>query len=233
MKKRFLVYGIIWAICLAVFNVIAFVTPKEIAGDSKFDGAFWIGYIFITIAFFGQLVCAFFAFKAESLKKTFYRLPMISISYTGLIVMLIAGSLCMAIPNLPEWVGIIVCVLVLAFSVITVIKAAAVSEIVSNVDEKVRAKIAFIKALTVDAQNLMNTAKTEALCAETKKVFEAIRYSDPMSDEALADIESQIQSQFNAFSDAVQESDEELAHATADSLIETLINRNQKCKLLK
>ena len=58
------------------------------AGASKFVGAFWTGYIFITLAFIGQLVCSYFALKAESLQKMFYNIPLITISYTGLIVML-------------------------------------------------------------------------------------------------------------------------------------------------
>ena len=66
-----------------------------------------VGYIFITLAFIGQLVCSYFALKAESLQKMFYNIPLITISYTGLIVMLIVGALAMAIPNLPNWVGIV------------------------------------------------------------------------------------------------------------------------------
>lgn len=42
MKKTFKFYAIIWVICLALFNVISFVTPDEIAGISKFSGSFWI-----------------------------------------------------------------------------------------------------------------------------------------------------------------------------------------------
>ena len=81
MKKTFNYYSICWLISLAVFNVIAFVTPNEIAGISKFTGAFWVGYIFITLAFIGQLGCAYNAFKAENLKKLFYNIPLISVSY--------------------------------------------------------------------------------------------------------------------------------------------------------
>ena len=35
MKKSFGIYSIVWAICLAVFNVITFVTPNEIGGVRK------------------------------------------------------------------------------------------------------------------------------------------------------------------------------------------------------
>ena len=233
MKKSFKIYSLIWAICLAVFNVITFVTPNEIGGVSKFSGSFLVGYIFITIAFLGQLTCAFVAFKAEKLKKFFYNIPLLSISYGGLVAMLIVGSIFMATPVLPEWIAIIVCVIILAFNTIAIIKATAAADIVSSIDEKIKAQTFFIKSLSVDAQSLMTSAKSDELRAEAKRVYEAIRYSDPMANAALSDLDAQIGRQFNAFSDAIKADDAELSKETANALVEMVERRNQKCKLLK
>lgn len=233
MKKTFNYYGICWLIALAVFNVIAFVTPNEIAGVSKFNGAFWAGYIFITLAFIGQLGCAYKAFKAENLKKMFYNIPLISVSYTGLIAMLVVGTVCMAVPFIPYWVGIIACLLVLAFSAISVIKATVASDVVSEIDEKIKVQTQFIKLLTADAEHLMTSSKTAQLKAEAKKVYETIRYSDPMSNEALADIEGQIQSEFAFFAQAIKSEDLELAKSVSAGLIDLIDGRNKKCKVLK
>lgn len=233
MKKTFSYYSICWLIALAVFNVIAFVTPNEIAGVSKFTGAFWTGYIFITLAFIGQLGCAYKAFKAENLKKLFYNIPLISISYTGLVVMLVAGIICMAVPVVPYWIGVIVCVLVFAFSAISVIKASVVADVVSEIDEKVKLKTQFIKLLTADAEHLMSSSKTAELKAEAKKVYEAIRYSDPITNDVLVDVEEQIQSEFKFFSQAIKSEDLELAKSVSDSLLTLIDSRNKKCKMLK
>ena len=233
MKKSFKIYSLIWAICFIVFNVITFVTPNEIGGVSKFNGSFWVGYVFITIAFIGQLTCAFVAFKAENLKKFFYNIPLLSISYGGLVAMLIVGSIFMAVPMLPEWIAIIVCVIILAFNAIAIIKATAAADIVSGIDEKIKTQTFFIKSLSGDAQSLMTSAKSDELRAETKNVYEAIRYSDPMANAALSDLDAQLEKQFNAFSDAIKADDAELAKETADTLVEMVERRNQKCKLLK
>ena len=233
MKKSFSIYSIIWAICLAVFNVIVFVIPNEIAGVSKFSGSFWVGYIFITVAFLGQLACSFIAFKEKNLKKFFYNISLLSISYGGLIAMLIVGTACMAIPSLPNWIGIIVCLLVLAFTAITVIKASCAAMVVSKIDERVKTKTYFIKSLTADAEHLVSTAQTEEAKALSKKVYEAIRYSDPMSDAVLVEIEEKIQKAFSAFENAVNDGDIELTSATADDVIALIDTRNKKCKLLK
>ena len=233
MKKTFNYYGICWLIALAVFNVIIFVIPNEIAGVSKFTGAFWAGYIFITLAFVGQLGCAYKAFKTANLKKLFYNISLISISYTGLVIMLVVGTICMAVPFIPYWLGVIACLLVLAFSAISVIKAAVVADVVSEIDEKIKEQTQFIKLLTADAEYLTESSKTAELKAEAKKVYEAIRYSDPMSNDALADVEGQIQSEFTFFSQAIRSEDLELAKSVSKDLLGLIYSRNKKCKVLK
>ena len=233
MKKTFRYFAVVWAVMLVIFNVACFVTPNEAAGLSKFGGAFWVGYIFITVAFIGQLICAFIAFRAENLEKLFYNLPLFRISYVGLIVMVIAGVLTMAIPNLPNWIGIFVCLLVLAVTVIAVLKASAAADAVQKVEQKVKAQTFFIKSLTVDADTLLSQAKSDEIKAECRKVYEAVRYSDPMSNDALAAAESQITLKFAALSDAVKGDSAADVKTLASELLVLIADRNKKCKLLK
>ena len=163
----------------------------------------------------------------------FYNIPLITISYTGLIVMLIVGALAMAIPNLPNWIGIIVCLAVLAFTAISVITAKAAGAIVSGIDEGVQAKTSFIKKITLDAENLVNRAKAPMLKKLCIKVYDAFRYSDPMSNKQLSDIENRIMEEFSMFTDAVLADDLDLTESSANEVITLVEERNSKCKLLK
>lgn len=233
MKKNFIYYSIIWLISLLIFNVVVFVSPNEAGGMTKFGGAFWTGYVFITIAFLGGLACAYKAFRSENLKKVFYNIPLISISYIGLVAMLVVGTACMAIPNLPNWLGAIICLVVLAFTAISIIKASVAEGIVEDIDEKVKAHTQFIKMLTLDSESLMTSATSAELKTEAKKVYEAIRYSDPVSDCASKDVENQIRNGFKAFSDAVRGEDLEVAKAVGAELQVLIDSRNKECKLLK
>lgn len=233
MKNIFKYYVVCWAVLAAVFNLIVFITPNEMVGMNKFGGAFWSGYVFIMLAFVGQLVCAYLAFKAENKQKFFYNLPLITISYAATIASVIVGTLCMVIPNLPNWVGIIICLVILAFSAVSVVKAKAAADVVSEIDKKIKVKTLFIKSLTVDAESLMARAKTDEINAELKKVYEAVRYSDPMSDEALSGIESQITLKFDLLSKAVAEENAEAVRSAAEELVILINDRNKKCKLLK
>lgn len=232
MKKIFKLYLVIWAALLAAFNIVSFVSVGW-AGHEKYTPSFWFGYALITIAFLGQLGCAYFALRDGQLKKTFYRLSLMSASYAGLILSFVFGGLCMLVPVLPYWLGILLCGIVLAFNVIAVVKAAAAIEIVSGIDDKSESYTVFIRALTADAQGVAALAKSDAVKAECKKVYEAVRYSDPMSSPALEETEMKIAGQFVVFSDAVKSDDIRAAQIAGDALIVLVTERNRKCKLLK
>lgn len=233
MKKYFKYYCICWAIALVVFNVITFASVSVTMGFAALLPSFWTGYAFITLAFIGNLICSLLFFKEENKGKVFLNISIINLAYSALVVSLIVGAIAMAIPQIPYWIGVIVDVLVLAFYAIAILKASAAADIVNNIEQKVKAQTFFMKSLTVDADSLMARANSDEIKAETKKVYEAIRYSDPMSNNALANIENQIQNEFNVFANAVKNNDIDLAKSSAEELIVLVNDRNKKCKLLK
>lgn len=227
MNKNFKFYLSIWAILFVLFNVVAFVIPRE-----TLDGAFWTGYTFIVFAFIGQLVCGYIALQAKNLKKLFYNIPILSISWTGLVLTVLVGSICIAIQNFPTWIGIIVCFAILAFTAISVVKASFASDLIETVDEKIKTKTFFIKSLTIDAEGLLSRAKTEIAKAECKKVYETVRFSDPMSSEELNVCEAKILVKFEEFSNAISAENENIS-SIANELIALIQDRNRKCKLQK
>lgn len=233
MKKYFKFYGICWAIALVVFNIITFISTGNTVGISNAGAGFWVGYIFITIVFIGNLVCSFLFFKEENIDKIFLKLPIIYIAYIALIVSLIAGAIAMAIPVIPYWVGIVVDVVILAVYAIAIVQANTAADVVSEIDDRLKAQTFFIHSLTVDAQTLMSFAQSDDVKTECKKVYESIRYSDPMSNDALAEIESQIQNEFNTFDDAVKKDNTELVKNSANKIIALMNKRNSQCKVLK
>ena len=232
MKKGFKIYAIAWAILLVLFNVIAFVFPGW-PGVEKYTSSFWIGYVFITLCFIGNLICANSAFKADSARKLFYNIPLITISYTALIVSFVVGGLCMMLPNLPYWVGVIVCAIVLALFAIAIVKAGAAAELVERVDEKVNVQTSFIRNMTAEAERLMARAQSPEAKAVCRKVYEALRYSDPMSHPELSVIEAKITVKMDELSAALAADDEEKMKGIANTLIIIISDRNSQCRILK
>ena len=232
MNKNFKLYIAIWAVLFVLYNAVAFlIRPIASLDGALYNGAFWDAWGITLLTFGCNLVCAYITLRQENLTKMFYRISLIRISYTCLMLMFVASMVLMLIPGCPVAVSAIVCVLVLAFHVISMIKAEWASEALDVTERKTRVNTMYIRNLTVDAENLVSRAKTPEAKDACKKVYEALRYSDPVSSDALMGIESEIDQKFADFSVTIKSGDD--ASALADELLELIADRNRKNKVLK
>ena len=56
-----------------LFNVISFAIPSTVM-IGKFEGTYWVGYIFVMIAFIGQAACSYKFFKdTDNSNKVFFK----------------------------------------------------------------------------------------------------------------------------------------------------------------
>ena len=166
MNKKIRVYDFIWAVFFLAFQVIYFIMPPGHTGSKT---AYWL----ITLAFAGQYLCAFLALKETNLKKLFYGIPMILISYVGLTFTILCGILLMAVPGFPDWAGVSLCVGIFAFTAAAAAGAKAEVDFAGQVDEKARLQTFFIKNLTAEAESLAAKAGSEEIRAACKEVYEA------------------------------------------------------------
>ena len=232
MKKGFKYYAIGWVVLLGLFNALAFIIPAWPTLE-KFTASFWIGWGVTIGAFFGQLICAWVAFKEDSIKKTFYNISLFTVSYAGLITMFVVAMICIIVTPLPYWVAAIACSLVLVANIFAILKAKIAIDIVANVDEKVEQATAFIYEMREESESILARAKTDEVKAVCKKVRDAFKYSDPMSNDALATIETEIQNHFALFAKAIFESNNDVITSESDELLALITERNNKCKRLK
>ena len=234
MNKHFNKYLLIWAIFLAAFAVIALFVRQVIPGMTiQHDARFWIIFCSIIAAFIGNLVCAVFVFDAENLQNLFYKVPLITISYSALAFLMIAGSVMVLIPNCPAGIAVIVCVATLAFSAIALVKTAWAGDVVQKIDEKIKIQTSFMNSLRVQAKTVLARAESEPVKAECQKVCDAVRYSDPVSNDALSAIETKITATMDELSTAVQAGDEQKVKETAEKVVLLIGDRNKICKASK
>ena len=229
MNKNFKTYLVIWAIGLAMFNLIAFLVP----GDNKFDEGFFLGYIFITLAYVLQLGIAYFSFKEENLNKVFLNIPTITYGFGSLIFTSVVSIITMLVDAIPVWLGAILCFCSFAVGAIATLIAKSAGDIVGGIDDQIKTQTFFIKALTIDMNTLVAQSPSAEVRAEVTKVYEAVRYSDPMSNPALAPSESQITIKFNQLSNAVLANDIMAVKAFTNDMLILIQDRNNKCRLLK
>ena len=230
MKKAFKMYLIGWFAVLALFNLITFIIPDY---ANKFSTMFWVAYALITIAFIIQLGCTYYAFSGDNLTRTFYNIPLIRVSITSLVVMFIAGSIFMAIPGVYEWLGIIICAAVLVVNIIMILKASAAGATVENIDKKIKTQTMFIRMFTADMQILLQKCSDEDIKKVVNSVYEAARYSDPMSNDALTGVENKISDKLAELQGAVEANDYTRVSDAAKQIEGLISERNIKCKMLK
>ncbi len=230
MTKTFKIYLVIWLIAVIIFNTVTFASPMV---SNIFFGVFWIGYIFIMLAFVGQLICSYIAFKGENLQKMFYNISLVLISYISLFITIIVGTICMAIPMFPISFGTVACVTITGISATIILLTCFVIDVVSSIDNEIKTKTFTIRTLTIDAEHLIVEAKDDDIKSICKKVYESLRYSDPMTNIYLSDINEEIQREFSAFETSVINNDVDMAKLISSELLNMIDKRNKKCKQLK
>lgn len=233
MKRKFINYLVIWAALVTLFNVIIFIIPSTIAGESKYTASFWVGYVFIKLSFVGQLAVTWYTMKDGADQKVFYNFPLTYISYVSVFVMLLVGILTMLVPGFPAWVGIILCLMILVFSVVALALAHSVIDKVEKTEHKTKSKTYFINSLRVALDALLTCSENAEIRTEIKKASDVAHYSDPVSHEDLLPLESKISSHMNGLREAVDKEDIESIRKSVNSICTLLNDRNAKCKLLK
>ena len=220
-KNKGMAYAVL-AIAFVLFNVIAFAIP------TAKTATFWIAYAFSVVAFALQIVIWKFAFKGtDTLKSKFLGIPLISVGITYLIVQIIAIAIFMALPLTASWIAIVVCALILGISAICLIGTETGREEINRVEEKVEKKVFYIKSLQVDIEMLASAERDADTKAALTKLAEKIRFSDPMSNEVLAELEAEITAKVKELKTAENKAE---IITVLDSLI---AERNKKAKLLK
>lgn len=220
-KNKGMTYAVL-GIAFVLFNVISFAIP------TVKTSTFWVAYVFTAVAFISQIAIWKFAFKgADTLKSKFLGIPLISVGITYLIIQLIAFAIFMALPLTASWIAIVVCALILGISGICLIGTETGREEINRVEEKVEKKVFYIKSLQVDIEMLANSETDAETKAALTKLAEKIRFSDPMSNEVLADLDTKISEKATE----LKMSDNKLEIISELDLL--LTEWNKKTKILK
>ena len=233
MKKHAILYLVVWISVVALFNFIIFIIPENVGGQSRYTDLFWVSYAFTTAIFVVQLLVTFFAFyKLEPTKNIFYRLPVLHTSIIATVVGFILALPFMIIPQIPPIIGSILLAIILVLTIIGYARAIAVPAAIEAIDKQIKVQTAFTKILIADSEALMNNAAEEykKVCTE---VYEAIRYSDPMSVPECQDVENKINEYLVLFKDAVENNNKEDINKYSKLLLNAINQRNSRIKMLK
>ena len=231
MSKVSKTYLIIWGAMFVVFNLVVFVSPGW-DGLPKYTGSFWAAYAFTTVAFIAHLLLTLWAFKdaEDSKSRMFLNIPIITISYTGLIVSVIAGALCMLNSLLPTWVAVVAMAILLLIYVVSIARTKIAIDVVEQTGAKVAATTSTIKSLRSEAQALVAKASTPEAKDICTKISEALRYADPVSNDMTASIEREIGTKLSELGNSLNNKDENAIFSIGNELVSLIEERNLKCR---
>lgn len=187
MKKNSTTGYILLSIAFVLVSVIAFTIP------SAKTTAFWISYAFTVIAFAAQIAIWKAALgRAESLKSKFLGFPVVHIGMVYLVVQIIAFAVFLFAPALPVWSAIVAGAVIAGSSAICMIAADVGRSEIEQVSAKAGEGTFYIKRLQTDIESLADTETNAETKTALKQLAEKIRFSDPMRDEQISDIEDRI-----------------------------------------
>lgn len=222
MKKNSIKGYVILGILFALVNIISFVVPtiKTVA--------FWIAYVFTVAAFAAQIVIWKTALgKKDALKSKFLGFPIVHIGIIYVIMQTVVFVVFLFVPSLPIWSVIVICSIIAGISSVCMISADTGCNEIERVEVKVQKKVFYIRELQADVELLADAETDNDIKTALIQLAEKIRFSDPMSNEQLADLESKI------FSNVLELKMVEDKAKIITELTSLLDERNKKCKILK
>ena len=237
MKKLFQAYALCWAILFVIVQLVVILLPAQVTVGNvtyvKLKGLSVATFIVIELALVLQLVCTWLAFRQNKLSGLFYRVPLIRLSYGAAIVTAVVGIVAMAVPGMPQWIPLALCTVILALYVCALLFAVAGAEAIEEREAEIMASTSHMKALTGQAEALMNLARDPETKNQLKKVYEALRFADPVSSGATAESERAIGAGLAALQTAVADGKTEEVKETAEKLLTLIRERSILTKASK
>ena len=226
MKKNNYLLIAVFLIIAVVYNIIAFSIVNE------YTSVFWSAYGFTMLAVIAAAVTSALAFKSGK-DAAFLSVPVTMVATAYLFVQLSFGAILMAIPSLSIVFANIAQIVVLAVFLIVAIGGLMSRNATVDSEREVREKKFYIKTLSADLESAIEVASDPSHKKILTDLYETIRYSNPMSDPSLYDLEQKIVAKVSAVVDAVSSGRMDSFVDRCAEIERLVADRNRKCKMLK
>ena len=225
MKKDTIRAIAVAAIVLIIYHLVVFLVPFA------HTTAFWLSYGFTLAAFAVLCASIYLAFiKKSNAKSRFYGFPIARIGLIYGLVQLIASLVIMALGCFIPWQ---VCVLLYAIAMgaalIGLISTEAVIDNIQEQDRKLKTDTVLMRAL----QSKVSQIAAQSEDAAMQALAEEFRYSDPVSNAAIADAEANLAAVVDELEAAFVDGDQEGMAQLCRKANALLAERNRLCKLNK
>ncbi len=219
--------AIIYFVLLAVFNMLVF-----FIFDEK-NSVFWLSYVMCTLAFGVQIASMFMAFKTSDIETAFFGIPLASFSIFYLITQVVVGFLFMFFQQANFKLAFSVQIIILAIFIIIAVISILTRDAAQEISENVQVKVSSHKSIVVDVEILMDSCANPVLKESLRKLNETMKYSDPMSNEAVENVEQRIKAKLSELRYYVEDNQVDNAIQSCKDMERLYIERNKKLAISK
>lgn len=199
--------------------------------------ASWISFAFTIIAIASSLLVFNFAFNAkERLVSRIYGYPIFRIGAVYALAQLAVGIIICAIAAfvpVPYWLALLLSIILLGAATIGVIVTDNTRDLVEHIDEATVADTENATHFQIDIAGIVDCCEDVALKTELKKLDEAFRFSDPVSNKHTQESEESLGILLNELKIFVENNNFDEATAHIKKVSSTLTERNRICKATK
>lgn len=230
MKKDNVRIGLIALIALALYHMVIFMIPFD-----RETTAFWLAYGFTWAGFIVAGVSIYIGIMQNpTAKGRFYGFPVVRQGLIHAGIQTVAGLVLMIIGDVFEWwIPTLLFSGLLAFGIVKLIAAESTLDHIQTMDGRLKAQVSRMRNLQSKVLHM------EAQCADAdaskavKALAEEMRYSDPVSSAAVAEVENELSALIDALQDAVADGEAVVIVKLCAKASAILAERNRICKLNK
>lgn len=212
----------IWGIFFVMYNLAVFLFLKPATS------VFWISYGFMVLAFGLQILGMYLSFKEFSVQAAFFGIPLASFTLYYFFAELFMSFVFMIFQNINPKIPAFLQLALLAVYAVVAIVSVATRDAAVGIKDDYDKKSKNMKVKAIDIEILRDEAKDPELKKQLGRLAEAIRYSDPMTNDAVADVDGRITLEVMALQTACEDGDLEGAKASCAKLQRLYVERNKK-----
>lgn len=221
MKENKFCISIIYLIVIAMYNLAVFLIFDER------NNVFWISYGFMTATLIlGYVILGWFS--NVNIKKQFMKLPLLSVVLGFQIVELIISFMFMVLKNhsnvkftiLVQAILLLLCAIIL----VTLISKEADFEMS---DKKVKTGVGYINKIRIDIELMLEQCTDKKVQKSMQELLEVIRYSDPITDNSVSELETLIVEKVNELKQVYKSDDTEKIIGFCKNIILLIQERNK------
>lgn len=223
-NKKNIVYSIApVVIVLLVYNIWFFVL-MELHTPSQ-----WVVYAFSMIAFLMQIVIPFWIKDIEERNASVSTVSYITgIAY--IVIQIILGRFFMYIPNVK--ITCTIELIILTFFLIFLFGMGMAKNVIRQEDEITPSKMSFIKDMHIRIMKIKLHNENSEIVKELDELEEALKYSDPVSNYQLEEVELEFELLVRKIEESVKMNSNDI-HGLIRQALKKLEERNNLCKLCK